>query len=271
MASCRVRLGVALLTLAVVACRGVAGGSWVGRVVAGVSRTLSAPHTLAWRGTGAEQQRNTAAPATADGAWQPGHGEITSLPGYDGPFPSKHYGGYVAVGGRRQVCAVPRSSMCMDARAAGAHTIDAHLVAPRPHQHCTPQPCCAAASCLSPGRGGACRLCLLPHTTAAHCRCGCVCDCVCVCVCVCACMGVHTRSSTTTWSRASGIWPTTQSCCGSMAGLAAPRSMAGCTSRCVRVGVCWGGGGGGGGMLSGGCSSQCNRHPPFLRRDITAG
>ena len=31
------------------------------------------------------------------------HGEITSLPGYDGTFSSKHYGGYISVGGRRNL------------------------------------------------------------------------------------------------------------------------------------------------------------------------
>lgn len=34
---------------------------------------------------------------------QPQHGQITSLPGYDGPLPSKHYGGYINVGGSRQL------------------------------------------------------------------------------------------------------------------------------------------------------------------------
>jgi carboxypeptidase C (cathepsin A) len=29
------------------------------------------------------------------------HGEITSLPGYKGPLPSKHFGGYVSVGSRQ--------------------------------------------------------------------------------------------------------------------------------------------------------------------------
>lgn len=32
---------------------------------------------------------------------KPGHGEITSLPGYEGPLPSKHYGGYISVGSRK--------------------------------------------------------------------------------------------------------------------------------------------------------------------------
>jgi carboxypeptidase C (cathepsin A) len=32
---------------------------------------------------------------------KPDHGEITSLPGYEGQLTSKHYGGYVSVGSRK--------------------------------------------------------------------------------------------------------------------------------------------------------------------------
>jgi serine carboxypeptidase-like clade 1 len=31
-------------------------------------------------------------------AWQATHGPITSVPGYEGQLPSKHYGGYITVG-----------------------------------------------------------------------------------------------------------------------------------------------------------------------------
>lgn len=31
------------------------------------------------------------------GSYVPGHGEITEVPGFDGPLPSKHYGGYITV------------------------------------------------------------------------------------------------------------------------------------------------------------------------------
>jgi carboxypeptidase C (cathepsin A) len=34
-------------------------------------------------------------------AWQATHGPITSVPGYEGQLPSKHYGGYITVGNKQ--------------------------------------------------------------------------------------------------------------------------------------------------------------------------
>jgi hypothetical protein len=80
-----------------------AAGGWFFGL--GSSASSSKQHTDAATTTSSVQDGMRAKhhPDHHPDSWQPSHGEITSLPGFSGPLPSRHFGGYVSVGKSRQL------------------------------------------------------------------------------------------------------------------------------------------------------------------------